>query len=223
MSRFIPVEPVVSRGFTPSLYEPSGHFAPYLNAVHRDLLGMVADIRGKLEAGDHYKLYEAGYFARGPVLEVGRLAGKSTVLLAMGIRDGDSGTQMYSIEFDEKLVVTAQKNLAGRGLEGLVTLIQGDSSIEISKLDDRFDVVFVDGDHSYEGVRRDLLALCGRLRPSALVMFHDYFHPGNADPDNPAYGVRRAVDEGTDYLGIEFRGRCGGIALYEHENRRAAG
>lgn len=54
--------------------------------------------------------------------------------------------------------------------------------------DRRFDMVFIDGDHTYESVRADILSWRGLLRPGGLLCGHDYTH---ADwPD-----VKRAVDE----------------------------
>lgn len=35
------------------------------------------------------------------------------------------------------------------------------------------DVLFIDGDHSYEGVKRDFLLYSGLVRPEGLVLFHD--------------------------------------------------
>jgi len=35
------------------------------------------------------------------------------------------------------------------------------------------DFLFIDGDHSYEGVRRDFLAFADLLRPGSLLVFHD--------------------------------------------------
>jgi hypothetical protein len=71
----------------------------------------------------------------------------------------------------------------------------------------------VDGEHSYKGVMRDLRDLEGRIEPGGVAMFHDCFHPANA---TGAYGVARALEERADALGLAYRGRFGGIALYEH-------
>jgi predicted O-methyltransferase YrrM len=63
--------------------------------------------------------------------------------------------------------------------------------------DDEFDLVFVDGDHSLEGVRRD----CGwweHVREGGLILFHDYSPAGSKRP-NPE--VVQAVDEFAARLG----------------------
>lgn len=47
------------------------------------------------------------------------------------------------------------------------------------------DVLFIDGDHTYEGCRADFLAYKGLVRPGGLVVLHDV-----APHDNPSVGVR---------------------------------
>lgn len=46
--------------------------------------------------------------------------------------------------------------------------------------DTRLDFVFIDGDHSFSGIRRDLANLAPRLAPDALLAWHDVdvWHPG---------------------------------------------
>jgi hypothetical protein len=225
-------EPIY-RSFEPSLYVPEIGLHGFLGPVHEEVPDAVADITGKLMAGDQYKLYEAAYFARGPVLEVGRLHGKSTAVLAMGLRDGavkgagpgdtprasvgehDRQPQpwpLYSIELNDKYEPFAEAHLRERDLLGLVTLVRGDSSTAIAALPGQFDTVFIDGDHSYEGFSRDLLALHGRIAPGGVAMFHDCFHPEN---DTGTYGVARALAERTETMDLAYRGRFGGMAVYE--------
>lgn len=207
-------EPIY-RSFEPSLYVPELGLHGFLSETHEQVPAAVADIKGKLMPGDQHKLYEAAYFARGAILEVGRLHGKSTAVLAMGVRDGhaaDERAPLYSIELNDKYEPIARRHLRERGLLELVTLIRGDSATEIARLPSRFDTVFIDGDHSYEGFMRDLQALDGRMEPGGVAMFHDCFHPEN---ESGSYGVARALAEGASSMGLAYRGRFGGMALYE--------
>jgi Methyltransferase domain len=204
-------EPVY-RSFEPSFYIPPPGLRGYIDERHEAVPVEVADIYGKLSPGDHFKLYEAAYFARGPILEIGRLHGKSTTILAMALRDRGAGGPLYSVEIQEKHRPIAEGHLRERGLFELVTLVQGDSATAIGDLPGRFDTVFVDGEHSYEGVIRDLGALEGRIEPGGVAMFHDCFHPANGSGQ---YGVARALDERTEAMGLAYRGRFGGIALFE--------
>lgn len=68
-------------------------------------------------------------------------------------------------------------------------LYVGDS-VEAAGALGEFDVVFVDADHSYEGVRRDLAAWLPKAR--LWIGGHDYRNP---DPRFDFSGVERAVTE----------------------------
>lgn len=219
-------EPIY-RTFEPSLYVPELGLHGFLSETHENVPAAVADIAGKLMPGDQHKLYEAAYFARGAILEVGRLHGKSTAVLALGVRDGraaraEMGTAaekvdvdaapLYSIELNDKYEPIAEGHLRERGLLELVSLVRGESATEIARLQGRFDTVFIDGDHSYEGFMRDLRALEGRIEPGGVAMFHDCFHPEN---ESGSYGVARALAERAQAMGLAYRGRFGGMALYE--------
>lgn len=131
------------------------------------------------------------------------------MILALGSLDG-SGQPIYSIEYDNRHLELAQEHLRQFGMLDRVTLIQGDSAVQLARLPGPLDTVFVDGDHSYEGVKRDVAALDGLVATGGVVMFHDYYHPAN---DTGEYGVARAVGEAR--AAWSFRGRSGGIAVFE--------
>lgn len=209
-------EPVF-RSFEPSFYIPAAGLRGFISERHERIADEVQDIYGKLSPGDQLKLYEAAYFARGAILEVGRLHGKSTAVLAMGLRDGDGPGPLYSLEIQAKHKPIAEGHLRERDLLELVTILQGDSATTIAQLPGKFDTVFVDGDHSYEGVVRDLRALEGRIESGGVAMFHDCFHPAN---ETGEYGVARAMAEHAGAMGLAYRGRFGGIALYENFGAR---
>jgi predicted O-methyltransferase YrrM len=70
----------------------------------------------------------------------------------------------------------------------------GDSSTNVSKMPDAyFDMVYVDGDHDYPGVVKDIEAILPKMKPGGILVFNDYttwsastmFH----------CGVARAVNE----------------------------
>jgi hypothetical protein len=55
-----------------------------------------------------------------------------------------------------------------------------------------FDWIYVDADHSYEGVRRDAALSASKVRPGGYLVFNDFAH---VDPYLGSYGVHRAVME----------------------------
>jgi len=52
-----------------------------------------------------------------------------------------------------------------------------------------FDLIFIDGDHTYEGVKKDIEMYLGLLNVGGLVLFHDTLF------DRRSLGVKRAFEE----------------------------
>ena len=147
-----------TRDFAPSFYE-----AGYLGAEHAAIVESLKSVRGKLEPADHLKLYEAGWFAQGPIVEIGPPAAKSTICLALGARRAQNTVRSTRSNAATKYVALAAENLQRFAVFDRVTLIEGDSAIQVKRTPAPFDTVFVDGDHTYDGVRRDIEALEGLI------------------------------------------------------------
>src|SRR5439155_14171371 len=64
--------------------------------------------------------------------------------------------------------------------------LRGHSTELGHQFDKEIDLLFIDGDHSYEAVRADLEVWLPKLKDDGIVAFHDY---------DWAEGVRRAVRE----------------------------
>lgn len=83
----------------------------------------------------------------------------------------------------------AQARVKRLGLNAWWTYIQGDSA-EIGKLwDRRIDFLYLDGDHEYPGVTRDIEAWTPHVRIGGYVACHDY---------QSKTGVKQGVDEFLD-------------------------
>jgi Methyltransferase domain len=200
------------REYRPTFFRPGD--SAFLTERQAGLFELLGDINGKLDRCDYYKLYETAYFAAGPVLEVGRLGGKSTAIIAMALLDAGQRFPFYSIDLSSDLG-EADRNLTRHEVRNRVILIQGDSGVVVRQLPGQFDVAFVDGDHSYEGVTADIFALRGRVMKQGAVMFHDFFHTANADPGEPRMKVAYAVNKHAPASNLAFRGGIGAIGLYE--------
>lgn len=131
------------------------------------------------------------------VLEIGRHRGGSTTLL--GVAMGPEG-KLWSIDNGEKEErLTKRINRFDSEIEGVLsrfglqaTLIVGDSKVvEFQKED--LDLLLIDGDHSYEGVKSDLLRFGSRLRVGGALVFDDAcpdkFFPSHTE------SVGRLIDE----------------------------
>lgn len=57
---------------------------------------------------------------------------------------------------------------------GVLTAIAGDSSSCLKAAGTLYDMIYVDGDHSYEGVRKDAEVAVTRLAENGVLIFNDY-------------------------------------------------
>ena len=115
----------------------------------------------------------AGLAAGKIVLEIGAAFGFSTITMAK------TADYLVSVDFHEHMPSLADMlaNLLEYGVADRVRVLVDDSRIALPKLlsdGDRFDLVFIDGDHSESGVRYDAELGCAILRPGGLLAFHDY-------------------------------------------------
>lgn len=77
-----------------------------------------------------------------------------------------------------------------------VIINKGDSSHELSRLEDNtFDAIYLDGDHSYEGCKKDLDVAIRKIKPGGWIMGHDYQMNMAKARTFYNFGVKRAVDE----------------------------
>jgi hypothetical protein len=66
------------------------------------------------------------------------------------------------------------------------------------------DFVFIDADHSYEGVKADILLWWPKVRPGGYLCGHDWQHPeGHIDGEVKKWGVEKAVREFFDNHRVE--------------------
>ncbi len=100
------------------------------------------------------------------VLEIGGSRGYSTIWLAAGVRN--LGGRVLSLEKDPAKVDAWRRNVAEAGLDDWAELVEGDAFESLARIDDVFDVVFLDAEKDdYES----LFSLArGKLEPGGLVI-----------------------------------------------------
>ncbi len=168
---------------------------------------------GGMNPGDRRALYYLLRHLRPQrVLEIGTLAGASTVHLAVGLADAwPSSTDLRLLTVDIVdvndsdraawrrlgLAQSPRQAMERLGLGGLVEFRTARSLDLLTQPGESFDLIFLDGDHRLETVIAEIPAALGRLRPGGLLLLHDYFpdlHPLWPDGkviDGPARAVRR--------------------------------
>ena len=164
----------------------------------RDMPGYIFDS----EVADLYRLAFSSV-GDGAIVEIGAAQGKSTTALALGCIDGGTGKVLTidsyaqktigSIEVSEQLF---RKNTAW--LQDIIDLRVAKSE-QIGKQWNRpIKMLFIDADHSYEGVKKDIALFLPHVIPGGVVAFHDY-----ANSNYP--GVAQAVDDIKEKLFFRTR------------------
>jgi predicted O-methyltransferase YrrM len=125
----------------------------------------------RLDPWEAEYLYLCAQRARLGIVEIGRLHGGSTFLLACANRR----VPIWSIDLDPIDDVRLRSFFAEHEVGRNVELIVGDSHTgEFPEIGD-YDLVFVDGDHSYEGCTADLAAFVPDLADGGAVVLHDCY------------------------------------------------
>jgi acetyltransferase-like isoleucine patch superfamily enzyme len=77
-----------------------------------------------------------------------------------------------------------------------VKIIKSDSSKYVSNVENNYyDIIYIDGDHSYEGVKKDLEASFEKVKDGGFIMGHDYEMNLEKGKNPYNFGVKKAVDE----------------------------
>lgn len=108
--------------------------------------------------------YPSGVFG-----EIGTRSGISTIALAIAARD--VGGHVHTIDVSEEHLGAAQKNLSMAECLPYVNFIVGDS--RNTDFPEPLDVLFIDGDHSYDGVKADFERHEPNVKKGGIILFHD--------------------------------------------------
>lgn len=180
-----------------------------------------AQIPGMIDPRSGQMLYTLCYMQQlhGDVVEIGSWQGRSTSFLGNAVKDSKNG-HLFAIDHfkgnigkenfytvDGTLQGLSDKflmNVSDVGLSDDVSLLDMSSNEAAEKLNDtKIRFLFVDGDHTYEGVKNDIELFFPKLIKGAVVVFDDYFE---GFP-----GLIKAVDELVINSGV-----CSKVFYYQH-------
>jgi hypothetical protein len=140
----------------------------------------------------------------GPIVEIGSFRGKSTVFLASAMKETNSLTAIDPHQFsptkgggdsqaDEKEGETSwedfQRTLLAWGFDGVVKVVRDLSHAVAPNWNEPIAFLWIDGDHRYEGVSRDIADWVDFVMPGGFVGFHDT-HSGHAGHGGPRRALR---------------------------------
>jgi predicted O-methyltransferase YrrM len=107
------------------------------------------------------------------VVEIGTSNGYSGIWLCLALRA--TGGKLTTYEIDRRRAQLARDNFKRAGVDGIVTLVEGDAHIEVSKLREPMDLLFIDADK--EGYLDYLTKLLPLVRPGGLIVAHNMKAP----------------------------------------------
>jgi predicted O-methyltransferase YrrM len=116
------------------------------------------------------KVLEIGTFQGGTLCILARLSAPRATIISIDLPGGKFGG-------GQSRVRSLLYHTFGKSFQRM-HLIRGDSHSEevaarLRRITQSLDVLFIDGDHTYEGVKRDFLLYAPLVRPGGIVAFHD--------------------------------------------------
>ena len=175
------------------------------------------EITGGVNPGDGRALYHlVGHFKPQRILEIGTHVGASTVHIASSLhRFVDRGSLCTADISDVNGPEGAWRSsgmhqpptgiMSDLGLEPIVSFVIEPAAAVLERSGQRFDMIFLDGDHSRSAVYREISAALRVLNPNGLLLLHDFYPDGKPlVPDGnvefgPAAAASRIARE-TDAL-----------------------
>lgn len=120
-------------------------------------------------------------------------------------------TTLHLVDIAESCITIAQQKFRDEINRGIVRVHKSDSSTFLKSLPDQYlDWVYIDGDHSYSGVKKDLEAVRVKIKSAGHIALNDYIY--FSPSELLKYGVIEAVNEfcleyGYELLFLAFNAR----------------
>lgn len=137
------------------------------------------------------------------LVEIGTSNGYSGIWFCLGMQK--TGGKLTTFEIDAQRAALARENFAKAGVEGMVTLLEGDAHQRVKELKDPIDFLFLDADK--EGYVDYLNQLLPLVRPGGLIVAHNI----NTQMADPAFIQAITTNPALDTTFLSIRGS--GISL----------
>lgn len=161
------------------------------------------------------------------ILEIGCWTGQSTAVIGAYLRgnkqwsgrlnvidpfSGTSDSKLPELANEYDIRAIFEHNMTMLGFMHFIKVHQGKSEDKhVFFPDDFFDFIFIDGDHKYSGVKKDLELYYPKLRRGGIICGHDYDASAwderfieNEFMENKHHGVIKAVNEFFGQRSLKF-------------------
>lgn len=168
-------------------------FSKQKKIVDLDVVGNVGEmIPGMVTKESGKFLFSLCYMQEieGDVVEIGSWQGKSASFLARAVKESNNG-QFYAIDHfkgnvgKEHFYATGKQvnikdvfieNITKVGLKDCVNLLDMENTAAAKILEKKsIRFLFIDGDHTFSGVSKDIKLFLPMLKKGSIVIFDDYF------------------------------------------------
>ncbi len=186
----------------------------FISEEHAQIFAKTSALPGWQTPGDSFKLFEMGYHAGDVILEIGTFGGRSATVALRGALANPARTdrpQFYGIDIMDDSITRTRQIIAEEMLAPYCHLFHGVLRDFVEAWPITPTMVFLDGDHSYEGCKADLDILSRYLRVGTPILVHDFL---NTENEAGKIGVKRAAQEWEAAGQGRFMGCFGVCALY---------
>lgn len=138
------------------------------------------------------------------MLEIGFGRGYSTFCAAKAFSDMGIKGRIVTVDpnFDETHIKNLQSVFPSNWFES-ITFMKGTSIQALPQVNEKFDLVYIDGDHSYEGTKFDWEMTKDKW--NKCILFDDYHMPTKNDPGIQCRDLIDSIEDATKELIIMDR------------------
>jgi predicted O-methyltransferase YrrM len=165
-----------------------------------------------MHCGNYYEIYYAisKYYQPKSILEIGVRYGYSLYSM-MAAADNLNYVRGYDIdEYDSGSIEEANKNISKVISDDIDFKIEFNDSQKISELSQSYDLIHIDGDHSYGGKIHDLNLTKGKCK---VLIIDDYNHIGEVKN-----ATNKFIEENSELISKHFSiGSMRGTYIVEYK------
>lgn len=152
----------------------------YKRFVKTKAIDEVDRIKTHLTHHERVKLYQLAKSKSGKFVEIGSYLGASSFFIALAASEIEEPTKLYCVDTWQNDSMTEgkwdtytefQNNI--NKFENYIVALRGTSATVGKTFNDEIDFLFIDGDHSYTGVKQDFETWFPKLKKDGIIVFHD--------------------------------------------------